>query len=57
MWLVGRALIPDRLNLNLADEGPGRGNESGVTFGEGAHGAFKKGQVVSLIVDLLPTFF
>ena len=35
--LVGRALIPDRLNLYPADEGPGRGHESGVTFGEGAH--------------------
>lgn len=32
-----RALVPDRLNLNFADEGPGRGHESGVTFGEGAH--------------------
>ena len=36
-WLIGRTLVPDRLNLDFADEGPGRGHESGVTFGEGAH--------------------
>lgn len=37
LGLVGRILIPDGLNLNPADEGPGGGHESGVAFGEGAH--------------------
>ena len=30
-------VIPDRLNLNFADERPRGADESGITFREGAH--------------------
>jgi len=32
LGLVLRGLIPDRLNLNTINEGPGCGDERGVTF-------------------------
>ena len=53
MGLVGRALIPDRLNLYPADERPRGADESGITFREGAHA--DESPVADLLTDQFET--